>query len=699
MGRVAKGLIVCFLAALIGLVGLWYWHLRPVTITEATKAQIASLSLASWVLEQGGRPEDWSTRAYLPTSAVQQLASGLVGLEYVSRVGKPDTGGEYPAAFVATLNDFSIETEGTELRPSLRVSVRYEDQAGSPWWARAAITLKVRAVLVPVVVPMGDGKKPEVRLRVLPLEAEPGFSFNPIAVISTGKLFSEIIAAGVLVGLGNELYLGAPALTEKLEVALKSNSTSHTDFEKGGGYDLNAKLDGPTFSRPIEAKLPLVTARGLWLLDASDKVLPAPAVVTGDDALLALKAAELRASVSNRIRPFQREDDVVEVRISNRPIISIADEIASATSGYKMIISSQNATGNIAEAFLLKDNLLGDIGILVRPRVPDFIGGEANFAPPSIKWVPGEGLQTAINVSAQARASFNVHLSTGKVGGGIGKDIDIAGATSGTVPVSLKVEKSTVSGASALVLQPVIGCTRIAIDLNPSTREDFIKEAWIALKPFGVRIKRNVGGGRQAPSVLLTELPTLESFGEKSTDPNALKGKQSFIKPKFVRMAWAIKDVQVQPDGLFARAALAVTPGPSSEEYESAVKEQSVLRDNLMAALKEASPAVECAPTDEFSLLLAGNGVEVGGSNDVVRFIIAMSKAQAHVATETIKEIEKLYNKPFDTLAAAPDNVWREAGTAVENVGREIDKAAESVRKGAESVGEAIGDFFRCPLC
>ena len=78
--------------------------------------------------------------------------------------------------------------------------------------------------------------------------------------------------------------------------------------------------------------------------------------------------------------------------------------------------------------------------------------------------------------------------------GGIGKDIDLIGENSIALPVSLKLEKRVTASGTAVVLQPQLSCTRIEIDVNPSTREDIIKEAWIALKPFGVRVKRNVGG-------------------------------------------------------------------------------------------------------------------------------------------------------------------------------------------------------------
>lgn len=680
--RVFLGVVIAGVAVVVG---AWYWYFRPIALNEALKAELASLSLSSWVADAGPKPEDWNTRAYLPTSAVQKLGSALVGLEFVSRRGKPDDAGRYAGAFVIRLDRFSLETEASQLRPSLDVSVRYEGDLDRPWWSGAVLQLKLRAAFAPVVVLVEEKKTREVRLRVVPTRVEPGAPLNPIGAITAGTLLSEIVAGGVLIGYGEQLTLAAPALTEKLEVEVKVDSNSRSDFDKGGGFDLISKLDGPTFIRSIEAKMPLVTSRGIWLLDVADKTLPDPVAISADDASLRSRVKALRRTLAEKVRPFERADDIVEVRVSNRPLLSIAGDIAAHPSVYKVAISSKNATGNIAEAFLLKDKLLGDIGVVVRPRVGDFLSGDVQLKPPQINWVAGKGLETTINADARALGSINVHLSTGNVGGGIGKDIDIRGETSGSVPVSLKVEKRKVDAGTAIVLQPEVGCTRIEIDMNPSSRDDIIKEAWIALKPIGVRLKRNVGGGRQNPSTLLTDLPTLQRIGEKDTEPETLKGKQSFLRPKYVNLGWMIEDLQVQPDGLLARAGVSIEPGPVLNDYPAMAEEQLAKREKLKSALKESAPKIECEPKDNYSLILVGNQIEIGENNDVLVFIKKMWEAHVHVAEETIKELEKIYKTPFKALVELPENVFREAGKSVENV-------ANAAKGAAEAVGGAAKD-------
>lgn len=684
--KVFLGVVV---AAVAVIAGAWHWYFRPISLNEALKAEHSSLVLTSWAFDTGPKPEDWDTRAYLPTSAVQQLGNALVGLEFVSRQGRPDASNRYEGAFVIKLDSFSLETDDAQLRPRLNATVRYEADLSQPWWRDAVMQVTVHALFVPVVVEDAKTKERRVRLQAVPTKIDPKVPLGPIGAISAGSLLSRMVAEGVFVRYGEQLTLAAPALSEKIEVELKVDSKSRSNFDKEGGYEVISKMDGPTFVRTIDANLPLVTSRGIWMLDITGKTLPEPAAVPGDVVALQNSVAALRRTVADKIRPYERADDVVEVRVSNRPLLAIASEIASPKdpSKYALGISSANASGKIAEAFLMKDKLLGNVGLTVQPRVHDFVSGDVRFAPPKIGWVAGKGLETTIAASASARASINVHLSTGAVGGGIGKDLDIRGQTTGSVPVSLRVERRKTNAGTALVLQPEIGCTRIEIDLNPSTREDIIKEAWIALKPFGVRMKRNVGGGRQSPSILLSDLPTLQRFGEKKEDLETLKGKRDYLRPKYVDMAWSIEDVRVEPDGLFARAGVSIKARSGVLDAEAIEKEQTEARKRLLEALRETATQVDCQPKDEYALLLLGNGVEIGSDNDVVRMITVLFNEGKHIAEETAKEIEKLYTKPLETIAKVPENVWREAGKSVENFTRELNKAPEAV---AEAVQGAV---------
>jgi hypothetical protein len=568
----------------------------------------------------------------------------------------------------------------------LSVTASYVPDRVDHWWSKARVALTIDAQFMPAVQTDPATGKTDVKLLVVPTSIRPSLSWNPIEIFSAGHVVSEIVAAGVLLKYGEELALVAPAIKSPLKIEAKVDSKSHSDFDKGGGYDLQVKLDGPTFERLVVADVPLVTSQGIWMLGQSGRPLPKPVTLPSGPSELQKTVDQLRLSVAEKLKPFDRTDGIAEVRVSNRQILDMANEIKQPWKDgkNKINISSANANGTIASAFLLKDNLLGDVGLTVTPRVQDFVRGEVNFQPPQLGWVPGTGLSSTVAASAKVTASGHTHLSTGAVGGGIGKDIDLIGETSIALPVSLKLEKRVTASGTAVVLQPQLSCTRIEIDVNPSTREDIIKEAWIALKPFGVRVKRNVGGGQQAPSILLDSLPSTYVFGEKADDGKPKK--DSYFRYKELQVSWAIDDVQVQSDGLSMRARATVEPKLTE------VSEINKRRDALKEALLKSAPNVPCEPEDAYTLLLLDNQVEIGSNNEVVILIKKIFKEGKHVAEETKKEIEKLAKTPFQSVADAPDNIIREGGKGLENVAKGIEDAGKALGNAGQAVGDAAKD-------
>jgi hypothetical protein len=478
-----------------------------------------------------------------------------------------------------------------------------------------------------------------------------------------------------------------------LKIEAKVDSKTHSDFDKGGGYDLRVQLDGPTFERPIEADIPIVTSRGIWMLGQPGRPLPKPAVLPTNPAELQKTVDQLRLSVAEKLKPFDRTDGIAEVRISNRQILDMAKEIRQPWKDgkNKININSANATGTIANTFLLKDDLLGDIGLTVTPRVPDFVRGEVDVQPPQLEWVPGTGLSSTVSAGARVTASGHTHLSTGRVGGGIGKDFDLIGETSIALPVSLKLEKRVTAAGTAVVLQPQLSCKRIEIDVNPATREDIIKEAWIALKPFGVRVKRNVGGGQQAPSILLDSLPSTFVFGEKPDDRKPKK--DTYLRYKELQVSWTIEDIQVQNDGLSLRA------GATVERKLAEASELKTRRDALKDLLLKSAPNIPCEPEDAYALILLNNQVEIGDKNEVVIFIKRAFKEGKHIADETKKEIEKLAKTPFQSIVDAPDNIIREGGKGLENLGKAIGDAGQAVGNAVGICGEKCTPFGCVRLC
>jgi hypothetical protein len=100
-------------------------------------------------------------------------------------------------------------------------------------------------------------------------------------------------------------------------------------------------------------------------------------------------------------------------------------------------------------------------------------------------------------------------------------------------------------------------------------------------------VKRNVGGGQQAPSILLDSVPATYVLGEKADDGKPKK--DSYFRFKELQVSWTIDDVQVQNDGLSMRAGATVEP----KLVEA--NEIKTRRDALKEALLKSAPNIPCA--------------------------------------------------------------------------------------------------------
>ena len=666
--RLAVILVALVALTTATIAAVWTLYFQPIVLQETLKTEGASLALALWVLEQGGRPEDWENRAYLPTATVQKLADALLSVEYVSRQGKRDEQGAYDGSFVIRLDAVSLTTQAGQLEPKLTVTARYQPDRVDHWWGGATVKLDLAALFMPEVRVDPETQTRSVALQIVPTRIEPSLSWQPVRAVLVGKMISEMASAGVFVGLGEKLSLAAPMIREPLKLEVQTDNTTNAKFEGDrGSYDLRTRLAGPTLERTIEANVPLFTANGLWLLGHPGRSLPAPpdGFDVGDN--LKKRVEDLKRDVAQMIGPFDRNDDIVEIRLSNRPLMEIAKEIQTPAVAAQLVmsISSANANGVIKDTYLFKDKLLGDLGLIVRPRVADFVTGSVRFQSPTLSWVTGEGLKADISASANVTASTNIHLSTAFVGGGIGKNVDLFGETRASLPVSLRLEHRKTAAGEAIVLQPLLGCSAIEMDVNPATREDIIKELWVALKPVGVRIKRKIGGGRHAPSILLDNLPAIRQIGvvegEETNKPGAAP---DYLRAKHIQMAWTIAGLDVQGDGLLMRAGLEVQP-VEANPWRASEPDKMALKDALLAA----APDIPCEADDSYALLLVGNGVEVGPDNEIIN----------------------LTTKPIETIAKFPENAIREAGKGLENLGKAGEKVVQDAGKAGENLIQEAG--------
>lgn len=678
MKRFLIGLVV--VAGLVGgVAGIYLYELfKERKLDETLALQERSLALTEAILQAGAKPDDWNNRIFLPQRALTELVGGLKGIERVVRLGDKGADGRYDGAVIVRVEQGSLGTVDGAFHAKLSLSARYQADRKTSWWAGTTAFAELDTMLLSL--PDKDDKgKNVIRLHLVPSAVTPKLGWGNLS-LSSGELLGELIAAGAFTGWGKDLVIPLPSIASDLDLDIGKANASHNTFDVSGGYDLTIKINRDKLHRSISAEIPVSTTNGIWMLGGKtiDEVfshLAEPAEMTSETL------DRRRKSVSDRLGPFRDDRDLVYVRIHNTPILELASELRQATTG---TISSSNASGEIAHPALLKDDLLGEVSLVVTPREPSFVSGSFEVQPPDIKWIPGVGLQSALRADANLKVELHTHTNAAFVGGGFGNDIDLHAKTSVDLPISMKVVKQTVAGGSAIVLIPELACRRITIGVTPSAPNNIAANAWLTIHQLKVDVERNIGGGKQAPSILISSIPTFYPFG-KNEGPKPDEREYTSFGRRGVEVAWDPKDVVVGADYLEVSAGYSIVPntgdaGPVSKEQFDAFK----------TALNEAIPAIPCEPDDNF--ILKSWNVTLLDKNLLAKAIMDAVRAGQHVAEETKKELTKLYERPFDSLKDLPDNVWREGTKGVQGAVDNAKAAADAAAKAAAALAKGVAD-------
>lgn len=645
----------------------------------ATKTQKEQKAEAIWSAEQvvaaGSKPQAWPNRAFLPNSVVRSFGQTLVGTEYVLPNGSIDAEGRARGFFHIELVAFELTPKDGLLTAELKFKARYKADLEKSWWRSAKIDLSVEAQLIPAGNGLRDDE-PVMYFRLAPTSIRPAFSLKLLS-LKSGKLLSQLLARGAIEAFGDAALLPVAIISEPMSVKTSVDSLSYSKFQTSGGFYLRISHAGPTYASNIVADRALVTSSGIWLLGGTAAVPPSPKPPSSSGEL-ATWINQHEGPLVTALNPFKLPGELVRVHVGKGLVDGLAVSFAQdvAANRFQLGIDSQEATGKIADQYLLKDNLLGDVGLTVTPTAPDFVKGSVGLAFGPLNWVPGTGLTSTVAANLQLRADVHAHLSTAFVGGGVGKDIRIRGEAQTATTATLKIERRASQAGNAVVLSPEIACAGLAAEIRPENLTPVIDEPWFKLSTLGVRIRRNIGDQAQKPSILFTSLPQFIAFVKRK--PATAGAPQEVERLRFRSAGLSLtldpQDATVDSDGLDLTASVAITNAerPDPEEVKKAM-------EGLREAIEGTQPKPVCDVDQKLELLVGD--YRIGGSNDIVAFIVKMINAGQVVSETTIKEVENLYHKPIDTLRNTPENVIREGERAVDNFGREISTAGKKVKK------------------
>jgi hypothetical protein len=646
--HVILGASIVVLSAFIAGAALYY--LKSTNINQALAAEERSLALSEAILEVGGTPDAWTNRVFLPQRVIDEIVSALPGIERVVRLGEKDEAGHYDGEVVIRVDEVELSTEEGQLHGKLSVSARYEADRETKWWAGAIGHASLDTLLLALPHQDDKGNK-AIRLHLIPKSVRPQLTWGPLS-IWFGDFLATLIADGALAGWQKELIIPAPAINSDLDLDLGKPSVSRNKFATRGAYDLTLKINRDPLHRKVTANVPLPLSTGMWMLGGKSldeifsRIKPAQDVT---EALI----LDRRRQLASRMVAFQKTDDLVYVRIDNGPILELADELRKPILGK---ITSSYAYGVIAKPTLLKDDLLGEVSLEVSPRGPAFLSGGFSIAPPDINWETGLGLTTALHGDAWMSAALHTHTKAGFVGGGIGNHVDLYARTSFDLTIQMKLLKQSVASGSAVVLLPEIGCKRIKIGITPTTPGDVFANAWLRMRQFRIDIERNVGGGRPAPSILISSVPTVYPFGSNEA-PKPGDREYTKFNERGVTVSWDARDTVVGPDYLEITSGYKISPavakpGPISNEEMEAFK----------TALRRAIPEVPCEPEDNF--ILSSWDVELLNKDSIAGSLMDMYKKGVKLAEDAIKQVEKFYERPVDAVKDLPGEVLRQGAQA-----------------------------------
>lgn len=636
-----------------------------------TKAE--AIWYAEQVLASGATPDAWANRAFVPASAIKAFAAPLVGTEYVLPNGNLDSAKRAKGFAHIKLASFDVGTVDGALTASFVLRATYKGDKEKPWWRGAKAALRVKALFVPTGTSKDEKGNTVTLFRLTPLTVSPEVSWGFLN-LKANKMVSELIAMGVVEKFGEKALVAVPAIGQNFDVDTAIASESFSKFPKGGGFSLATTFAGKTFAGSVVMDRPLVAGSGIWLLGGAAAAPPSPPPPTGETELKAW-VRQHEPLLRRALAPFQSSDDLIQVHLAKDPIERIASDIRTTyPAGLAIKLSSHGATGAVGEAFLMKDKLLGDIGVRVTPGSDDFVKGGVTLAFSNLAWTPGKGMVGTANASLWAEADLHAHLSTSFVGGGVGKDFRIRGESDVNAPFSLSLEMRPTPVGNAVVIQPAIGCTRVEVDVRPVSNAKLFDVEWFRLASLGVRLKRNLGDKAISPIVLFAGVPQYQPF---VPDPKpGQPPRDERIKFPSKGFGWAINPTAVTIDAtgitMTARATVVPSEGIDADD-------QKALKQIMLSAVEKATPKPACEIDQELALLI-GN-FELGPENELMVFAMKAIKAGQVVLATTVDQVEKFYKKPVDTLRSVPDNVLREGEQGVNNIGDEYGRAKKKAKK------------------
>ncbi|MGO4311971.1 hypothetical protein AB4Z35_19235 [Pseudomonas sp. KB_15] len=700
MAILLKYKYLVLLVAIIAGAFLWWASRQEEIISKsASHDRAISILVAEQIIETGKAPEDWPTTIFIPAKAIEKLANALIGAEYTIPDAVDSTTNKPKGNFKLVVDKFDLKVSDGALSPTIQVTASYIPNGNPPAWADSVVRFDIVGILQPSkrTTPSDKANEQLTKVfRIVPLYISPKVNVWPLTLKASG-LVAQIAAAQVIEKMNDNLYIDVPTISSALEINTNINSEQYTKFEVEGGYTLRQSMGGELQKKLLNADNVLISTTGIWFLGGLN--LAEIPNLPLDDAGLSNWLETHSSVIKEKMNPYEVQTDNIKAKISNNAIVEMLDELKKprlvpglrfvgdfpfiafgqvpAKSKYEMNLHAYNATGVISNQSIMKDNLLGDVGVKITPRTSDLAKGIALIDIPVLDWKPSIGIEGKLVTKVDVNADIHAHLSTGNIGGGVGLDIAVAGTTEAAIPVQLKLEAVSTAVGSAFVMRTILECTPVDVDTIPDASYKGIDFDIVKVATVKFRFKKVIGGENSAPSILLDSTPQYIS----ALKPNEKENQPGFAEKGFL-LTLSPKTISVTPGGLELESGIDISP--TDKKPEDNVEAKKALHDAISKSIK----GKDCENPNDVEVLLGPPTLSDKGI--LMSYIMFAAKEGQHIADETKKEAEKFYNRPFDSVKALPDNVIREGKTAVNNI---IDEAGRTKEKIEQVFRDLCGDF------
>lgn len=610
-------------------------------LEDVQKLQWRQLTTSNAVLSYAPVPYDWLAGAYISIDAINMMLAKQDGTTIEIRG-------------VKDFDDLKITVGKIEFQPDPSSPKATIDLTASSAKRKVSLQLVAQAVLGFKGTEFNSSKKETVAVfQIVMTQVRTKFGWRSFS-LSTPRMFSALMATGVMKGLGEKLRFPVPlsaasqlSLGERPSKNRGPTTETKTSIKTDAGGSVSIKITRNNVDIPVNLSFstPLFTGSGVWIL-ANDRPF-IPPIIDPPSVSREAELERLLKEVSGKLDAIPKPHGDIALYINKRTFETMATMVRSLpVEDRSVYLRSSVSSGNIYE-INWRDNTLGKGGLEIRGASNEFLDGMLTMNDLQTGWDPKKGLLITGSVNAKMVANLHWHFDP-SISGGFGKDFKIEGEMSVPTRGVASLELVDLQGIRAVMLVPQMECVYAPVSLRSAGGKTNI----------GIQTGVKLFSAPLLPTALLTSQTMRVEMPEKlPPSKTQLQYVPSWASPA-LDLSIAPTEVQTLESGMYVEGAIQSLNTADSTLTQAAVQ---ALKDQQQEQLADATrtyneqlPVPQCSDPPKTIVTVAG--LEIGPNNELVKIAGDGGK----LLRNAWNEMDKAIKTPGDALADAPGNVAKE---------------------------------------